>query len=540
MSIRTKVFGMLFILLLGTAAVNFIVQRFVIYPSFLELEYQEIGENLKRILHAIDREISHLEKMSGDWAVWDNAHSFMTEQTEEFINSNLNQETLEADHFNLIVFCRPDGTIVWHHGMDFSTEKSLNFDFLAGGKIADQHPLLAVRNLDSNGKGTSGIFPSQFGLMLFATREILHSDGSGPGNGYLILGRQLDAAIVKALREQTRIAFSIAYPLPDGQNLSQCGLGQNAAVRQSGALSYATIPEGEHIIKACTTYRSPAGVPLFGVQYLFPRETTRKGIDSIRYATILVMCFGGLIVLILGMLLQSVILQPVQRLTEHASNLERERDFSARLNLQRQDEIGRLGHSFDALVQTIDEQTRELKAANEQLIMMSMLDGLTGIANRRLFDANISKEWRRAMREQTPLSLVLLDVDYFKNYNDTYGHQRGDQCLITVAQALQQQVHRPADLVARYGGEEFVMVLPNTPVDGAMLLAERAREAVLDLKIEHGDSKVGPFVTVSLGVVTMVPIMDRKDEGLQVLLHKADLALYQAKNQGRNQVVCAA
>lgn len=143
------------------------------------------------------------------------------------------------------------------------------------------------------------------------------------------------------------------------------------------------------------------------------------------------------------------------------------------------------------------------------------------------------------MREQSPMSVVMLDVDFFKGYNDTYGHQQGDRCLVAVATALQQNVRRPADLAARYGGEEFVLVLPNTPAEGAMLLAERVREGVQALKIEHRASTVSPFVSVSLGVVTAVPSVGENGAGLDAFLEAVDQGLYQAKHQGRNRAVSA-
>jgi len=245
------------------------------------------------------------------------------------------------------------------------------------------------------------------------------------------------------------------------------------------------------------------------------------------------------ILIILNAMLQHVILRPMQRLTEHAAQLEQEGDYSVRLNLTRRDEIGRLASSFDAMVQTINDRTEQLQLANEQLIFLTVQDGLTGIANRRMFDSYMRKEWRRAMREQTPLSVVMLDVDFFKGYNDAYGHQQGDRCLVAVATTLQQHVRRPADLAARYGGEEFVMVLPNTQAEGAMILAERVREAIQALKIEHRSSTVSPFVTVSIGVVTAVPGVGLNEAGLDAFLEAADQGLYQAKRQGRNRTINA-
>ena len=194
---------------------------------------------------------------------------------------------------------------------------------------------------------------------------------------------------------------------------------------------------------------------------------------------------------------------------------------------------------IDAMVETINQRTEELQNANQQLMLMSMQDGLTGIANRRAFDLNLHKEYRRAMRSQEPLSVILLDVDFFKCFNDTYGHLKGDHCLMAVASCLQQQIHRPADMVARYGGEEFVIVLPNTAAEGALMLAERTRAAVQHLNISHSGSTISPWVSISLGVVTTVPAVEAGMEGLAAMLNQADQAMYLAKQQGRNRVVFA-
>ncbi len=536
MSIRVKVFVIIFVLFAMLGGADFLVQRFIIFPSFLELEHREAGENLKRVFHAIDREIVHLNRLCGDWAVWDDAYAFMTKPTEHFVKSNLNPETLAANSLNLLAFCTPDGAVVWSRATDFTAKKTLSFQFLAAGAIPPGHPLLAVRSAETSGKEASGVLDTEWGPLLFTTREILHSNGSGPGNGFLIMGRFLDAATQETLKEQTRIPFEIVYPFP--RESADCGTLDRVGIPRTSKLDPFALTN-EQFLNTCAAYMGASGAPLFGVRYLFPREITRKGVTSMGYAAALVIFSGVVILIILNAMLQHVILRPMQRLTEHAAQLEQEGDYSVRLNLTRRDEIGRLASSFDAMVQTINDRTEQLQLANEQLIFLTVQDGLTGIANRRMFDSYMRKEWRRAMREQTPLSVVMLDVDFFKGYNDAYGHQQGDRCLVAVATTLQQHVRRPADLAARYGGEEFVMVLPNTQAEGAMILAERVREAIQALKIEHRSSTVSPFVTVSIGVVTAVPGVGLNEAGLDAFLEAADQGLYQAKRQGRNRTINA-
>lgn len=169
-----------------------------------------------------------------------------------------------------------------------------------------------------------------------------------------------------------------------------------------------------------------------------------------------------------------------------------------------------------------------------RLQTLSQIDELTKLANRRSFQDHLNREWQRALRSHTPISLILCDVDYFKFYNDTYGHPEGDECLRQVARAIGESVRRPDDLAARYGGEEFVVLMPNTTAEGAVQIAKEAAEKVQALKIEHKSSQVSPYVSISLGVTTLVP---SQDMAVSTLVDTADLGLYEAKRRGRNQVV---
>lgn len=533
MSIRLKVFIIILVLFALMGAAGFLIQRFIIFPSFLELEYREAGENLHRIFYAIDREVVHLDQLCHDWAVWDDAYEFMQEQSPEFIASNLNAETLASDHLNLLLFCRPDGTIVW--GAGIQDDRQLAFPFLQTKTLSLDHPLLALPS--SNGaKSVSGLIDTSFGPLLFSTQTILHSDGSGPEKGFLVMGRLLNRTIVETLKEQTRIPFELIYPVPE--NKADCGSIDQAVAGKNDSPGFFAINNGKHV-KTCAGYSDITGKPVFGIQYLVPRKITQEGITSMGSAAVLFLASGLIILIILNLVLQHVILRPIQHLTDQAMAIEQEKDFSRRIVMQRRDEIGKLAYSLDSMVQTIEGQTSELQLANEQLIILTLQDGLTGIANRRMFDNYLNKEWRRAMREQNPLSLILVDVDFFKKYNDTYGHQQGDRCLIAVAETMEKNIRRPADLAARYGGEEFALILPNTHEEGAMIIAERVRQGVKALKLAHSGSEAAPHVTISLGLASTVPQMDQGNNKINVFVETADRGLYLAKQQGRNRTVKA-
>ena len=181
----------------------------------------------------------------------------------------------------------------------------------------------------------------------------------------------------------------------------------------------------------------------------------------------------------------------------------------------------------------VAEQTRELRAANMRLAELSSLDGLTEIHNRRLFEEYLEKEWRRCQRNKLPISLLMVDVDSFKLYNDTYGHQKGDMALKSVAIILAHSISRSGDMAARYGGEEFAVILGETTAEGALTIAEKLRARVEVLEIPHSNSNVSDHLTISVGCATAFPEEGKAPDSL---VRAADLALYKAKDSGRNRV----
>jgi diguanylate cyclase (GGDEF)-like protein len=185
------------------------------------------------------------------------------------------------------------------------------------------------------------------------------------------------------------------------------------------------------------------------------------------------------------------------------------------------------------LVEELSLRTEALEEANECLKQLSLEDSLTSLLNRRAFDALLQDECRRADRSQLPLALMMLDIDYFKQFNDIYGHQSGDNCLVLIAKALKAGCGRAGDFVARYGGEEIAIILPATTMDTAMFQAESLRHKVQDLAIPHSGSDIGKVVTVSIGIVSVLPTPKMHPSEL---VATADRALYRAKETGRNRV----
>jgi diguanylate cyclase (GGDEF)-like protein len=196
---------------------------------------------------------------------------------------------------------------------------------------------------------------------------------------------------------------------------------------------------------------------------------------------------------------------------------------------QTQDKLGEYAYTLEMKVA---ERTLALEKANRELFLLANQDGLTGVANRRCFDNYWLQQWQLLAKSQQPLALILLDIDCFKSYNDQYGHLAGDECLQKVAQAINQMLGRPSDLVARYGGEEFAIVLPNTTVEGAAKVSQAITTTVYNLNLQNLQSSVSDRITLSLGISCTVP---HQDIAPKLAIAIADKALYQAKEEGRNR-----
>ncbi len=190
-----------------------------------------------------------------------------------------------------------------------------------------------------------------------------------------------------------------------------------------------------------------------------------------------------------------------------------------------------VGFMFDISERKKTEE--KLAKLQKELEELSFKDGLTGVANRRMFDSVMQVEWSNARRHSQPLSIIMFDIDYFKQYNDLHGHLQGDECLKKVARVLAGGASRSRDFFARYGGEEFVMVLPETDAEAAAVVAERCRKLVFKEQIQHGASPVGQLLTVSMGTATVTP---SADDRLEDFVESADRQLYRAKQGGRDQV----
>lgn len=518
MYIKTKVILILFLLFVIFGFMQFIAQQNFIFPSFVQLEQAEAETNLQRVIEAINLQIKNVDNLNFDWSAWDDTYEFIQDNNKDYLESNLLYETHTASTLNLMYFYNMEQKLVWGKVYDLETEKELqNKPYLNVIEERIQPSSIFAENTKNLDKiQLSGIVLVKDNPVLLAVRPILTSENLGPVRGYVIFGRFLTEAIIDDIRNQTRIDFK----------LTEAGVTRLADYQTTG---YDINRIDSQKLAVSTLVKGIDKQPLLQLNTISPRKITQNGLTSIRYSMMSVGLLSILIMLIVLLLMQRIVLNPISQLASHMAVLTSSGDYSNELDVSRNDEIGILANSYNTLLQQIN-------ASNEQLIQLADHDQLTELPNRRRFWQYFEVEWRRGQREKTPVSVLMIDIDYFKAYNDNYGHVDGDRCLHTVAQVLQNCLNRPADLVARYGGEEFVFVLPNTPHEGANIIGNRVIEKLADAKLEHSFSSVSNVVTVSIGLSSSIPTAGIN---MNELLKRADQALYQAKENGRNQVYCA-
>ena len=273
-------------------------------------------------------------------------------------------------------------------------------------------------------------------------------------------------------------------------------------------------------------------------------------INQMKTRLFFVFCFIFSISALIALIYSKIILNPIKNLIKATEKVIRG-DFNISINSKRNDEIGKLTNIFNDMIYRIKNYMEELRISNSsleeinftlekkveerthQLELLSNQDGLTGLYNRRKMDEYLEQSWFKSLESKQPLSVLLVDIDHFKGYNDTYGHPAGDDCLKKVAQNIKEKLREDIDFVARYGGEEFIAILNNTNRDKAGFLAERVRKGIENLKITHASSEISNYITVSIGVCTLYQFSNKK---LQTFIEMTDEALYKAKAEGRNQV----
>lgn len=492
----------------------FFIQRSVIYPAFHDIELDYARDNIDRVIRRLQTARNTIDLTVYDWSAWDDTYTFIDDGNQAYINSNLYPDTFLNFGFDVALFLNRELRPVWGRVFDFDPQEGIIdlTDTYLDDVLSRISPFTAEIDFDAgiDDQHQSGVVEVDGIPILFAIRPIVRSDGSGPHRGYVVFGQFLDKDLIADLSEQIVREFSVEL-IPEAHG------EQDQSNYRIKALDSKTL--------SASAIFSIDGRPGLRATTILPRNITGLGNDITFFGVGLFILFCLVLAAVLLALFRWFVVNPIAELRADISNISNAMDYSLRTTARSNDEIGALSRDFNAMLAMIESQNTELQKLSEE-------DPLTGLSNRLAFEKKLDQAWDILLRTRGPLTVLLVDIDYFKLYNDRYGHQAGDETLKRVARILAGSVQRKTDMAGRYGGEEFILVLPGTDCDDALGIATSIRETVMKEKIQHEASPHQQILTVSIGISSVIP---SDDASVVDLIGAADRALYKVKEGGRNQ-----
>lgn len=479
------------------------LQNSVLERSYRELEEDMSLKNLSRTRQAIERELGYVDSFVLDWSYWDDTYDFALSGGEEYVNSNLGIDSFYNISIDLIYIFDSEGQLI--RGELYDYEK---WEKLPSENFASQYLTEILRENQSDEDPVVGMLNTYLGPVIISARPILRSDGSGPSAGTLLMGRIVNDAFLEKIREITQSTFLLHID------------GRDTIIEKLRFSADAHLIETDRDnIYIYTALEDLSGSPAFVLESVTDRSVSRFGIGAVKILQRLVIAVSISATVIILAALRILIIHPLRKITRYLETWSRDKGSPVNIETKRKDEIGTLSRG-------IISYTKELET-------LASTDSLTGLNNRHIMDTIIPRFWKLLSRDHSNITVILLDIDHFKRYNDTYGHQKGDECLRKVSEILKKCIYRSTDMVIRYGGEEFLVILPATTSDGGKKVAHKIQESLSEARIEHNSSDASSYVTFSIGMASMVP---DPENNLDQLIEMADKALYQSKEDGRNRI----
>ncbi len=416
MSLRLKIFCYLFVVIVLLGVLDYGVQRLVVLPKFIALEQNEAKKNMMRGIEALRREITHLDFHCWDWAAWDETYEFIETQSDTYIKANLVLETFADDDLNALYFFDTRGNVIWGETRDQQTEIAHLPEF-PDDALPLNHPLLSYKAEDKPLAKikVSGIYRTSKGPMLISSRPILTSHSEGPIRGSVIIGKHLSDKIIKKIVDQTHVplhiwpASSDSIPEADKKMLKQITVDNPFAIRE----------QDENLLNIYSTFPDIQGASALLMRADLPRKIRAEGTKALWMAMISLLVASMIVLTVLWGLLERSVLSPIKRLTGHAGRISRNNDFSMRINIPLNDEIGALATTFDSMVGRVEEQTTDLTRINEEL--------KTQIAEREMAQQereNLILDLQEALFEVKTLSGLLPLCASCKKVRDDNGYWR--------------------------------------------------------------------------------------------------------------------
>jgi diguanylate cyclase (GGDEF)-like protein len=486
--------------------------------EFATLERVDLVESMGRVQKVMDASVASLTSQTRDWAEWTDMYEYVRAPARhaEWVKSNLNGQALETADLSFVDVLNGQGHVVLAVRMPAPAE-----DWRVPAEVRKQ----LVQSMQAPGAAARcGLLPSAQSLSLVCASRITRSDHSGDFLGAVLMGRTLDARRLAQWQEQTGFGLRL---LSVDEVPAQVSWWKDATPEHRlGRRDMAVLAQPQTNV-LYTVLTDVIGQSTRALEVQIPRELFARTQALQARVVEHAMLSSLLVAVLLAVAVHWLLVRRLRAFKSQLQALASEAAWSRRIRVPGNDELGVLACEVNLMLDMIDDQVKDLTA-------QSMTDTLTGLPNRRAFDMRLALEFGRARRQEHALSLLVVDVDFFKRFNDRYGHPTGDAALRTVAEVLCAACTRAVDLAARMGGEEFAVLLPNTPMDGAVDIATRIQRLLAGKAVPHADSGVDAHLTVSIGVATI----HVQDETAHALVERADRALYVAKTQGRNRYAC--
>ena len=514
MGLRGKIIGLFFVYFSLMALLAMFILKNNLAQGFAEIEHRQAAEQMEQLTRSLNGELDRLNQVAYDWANWDEVYNYASHPNREFTDHQVAPSALKEIEVKLFVILDSQGKALFSQAVNLTTGEAENaaaFDIILGNikkRMAGGPP--------ADAKKTCGLDMSASGPILLCWKPIRKSDLSGDPAGTIVIGRLLNSALLEKIQTQANIKFELTpVPLSD----SAAPVIQTNTIVADG-VQFSTTEVG--VLNGILV--NMLGQPVLKVRLQFPNDVSARG-EALTWKVLRVLL---LVTILTGIALlvsvHYIIIRRLRKMDKDLSSIWRNGRWAGRLEAPpKKDELNDLSQSINRMLALIRKQMVMLEA-------IALTDPLTQIANRRAFDERLALEMSLHKRNKTPLSILMVDVDFFRLYNDHYGHPAGDEILKTVGNMLSHIACRPADLPARIGGEEFAVILPSTDLDGACHVAELLSSKLAEQKIAHADSPISGVLTLCIGVTSA------GDEDVATFIQRADKAMYNAKQTGRNKI----
>lgn len=517
MGLRTKIIASLLGILALLALVSTQVLRKQLSAEFAVQERVEVQKDMQRLLLALDHQLTALDVVLGSWSNFTSLYEYAAHPTTKFRDNELSADSLRSSRIDWMILADSRGHIYYTSEVP-REDGSLPFEAMREDP-ANQVDQRLAKLLNAKSEGC-GVFSTGTVLGALCFRPLLTSDGKGPPRGALVIGRQITPESISDISRETGLGFELTPVV--AQPAKAAAEHDLVALTARGTL---TLTTHEEHIDTVLPLIGITGMQVGEVRMHWPRSSLahmESAQQSVLLNVLILVLATGLAAMFI---LDRLVVRRLDHIRRDLSRILEQEDWSGEVKAAGNDEIAELARFANSMMDIIKSKMSELRE-------MALHDNLTGLANRRKFDDRLRLALSHHQRTQDQSALVLFDVDYFKRYNDAYGHPAGDQALIQVAGCLKQGARRPGDLASRLGGEEFAMLLDHCDAAGSQERAELVRNLLLQQGIAHtGNPEVG-FLTLSSGIALF-----RADDTPESVYARADAALYAAKSQGRNRTV---